>query len=178
MKRQQIVKCLMLIAIALVAATACGDLTLPPRYHGERLSQMPIVRVAEMPLGFILLMVIFACVAGALIDMFLCRRFKSARTRTIGRLLVVGVLGMGLMSIVFALKSPIEPVSDEADSAFKCEKCGSTFKASELTGREDASYFEHSTSGQGHYKYDCPKCSGWHWERRRPPRFESETFSN
>ncbi len=98
MKRRQIVKWLVLLAVALVATVAWGDL-ISRQYHGVPLTPVQTAWSIDWPqrLYFTILFVSFV---GVIVVFLINRRLKSARVRKVGRVLLLGTLGMGVMVIM------------------------------------------------------------------------------
>ena len=169
--KRKITMVIMFAAIAM-AAMARGGVTPLPIYCGERLVPIPSA------LGIIVLMAISACVVGVVIYVI-----KTVRSRKYWRILLdviylvilllgnLWLFGSYLIAHNFFRDESIFTLPGMA-SHFKCKKCNSTFKESELTGTENAHFSAMSATigGSGHYKYDCPKCSGWKTPERKPPR--------
>ena len=166
--KRKITMVIMFAAIAM-AAMARGDVTPLPIYCGERLVPIPSA------LGIIVLMAISACVVGVVIYVI-----KTVRSRKYWRILleviwlVILLLGHLLLFGKYLIDNRGESIFALPGMAshFKCKICNSTFKESELTGAGSAHFSAMSGTigGSGHYKYDCPKCSGWKTPERKPPR--------
>ena len=123
-------------------------------YHSERLTRL-------MPMHMYLLITVPIAVLALVVYVLKKKRKKAALWVICFYLLVYGCVATWILGNSYY--------------DYVCNKCGTKFTESDLTGVN----FDITTAvglrrGTREDKYDCPKCSGWSFERQHacPPHYD------
>lgn len=151
------VMAIMMFVCISISRIAFSD-TIVNVYHSERLAHVGSMRM------YLLITVSIAMFA------FVCV-LKTTRKKMVLWITCLCLLVSGGVVYLISRNSSIS-----ANYDYICNKCGAKFKESDLLGVDDPNYAivqagPRSGNWGEHYKYDCPKCSGWRSERQHARQY-------